>query len=94
LTKTINQLRRDIEELEADARELLRMADNLGTAEALLGVGITLARVNVAHAMLELTVKGLLPETAYGRTLTAIGQALDATKERVCVGQTEEMPGS
>jgi hypothetical protein len=81
MTTTINEMQAGVRSMEADARKAVEMGGDIGRAG--VNIGFMVASIVAKQTILELGIKGALPEGRSGAIMAEINTAIEASKERV-----------
>ena len=77
---TVNVLLRELNQLEADTKAKLAGQDP--AIEQAVRCGFAIARVAATQAILDLSVKGIIPDGRGGRIMDEVKQAIDESAGR------------
>lgn len=77
---SVNRLLLEVAELEDGTRELI---DGNRDRKQAVRVGYSLAQTVMLQTVVELSVKGIIPEGAGSKLVTELAAALEQSKERV-----------
>lgn len=93
MTETLTNLKLRITELEAFARKVVQSAEDYSEFVTTgVEMGYDAAVSAALEKLLELGIKGVLPDGRVGSIMTEIRDAIVASKERVC-GENQAMSG-
>lgn len=95
MTQTITELQAQLRDMEATSRQMLIVGGDLcgNSMRSMVDSTYRILSIAARAELLDLTLKGLLPETSYGRIQRSIDRAMNESMERILVSQDQEMSG-